>query len=73
MCHTSQNELLDCVKECMQRKIVEDINQQEIGPLYAVMAGEVTDVSDWDQPLGLWLAILKKIMRDCSSSHSARR
>ena len=39
--HT-QNELLDCVLKYIQSQIVAEIQQQEIGRLFAVMADEVT-------------------------------
>ena len=48
----AQNDLLDCIKEYIQDVIVQEISNQEIGPKFAIMADEVTDVSDWEQ-LGL--------------------
>ena len=43
----AQNDLLDCIKEYIQDVIVQEISNQEIGPKFAIMADEVTDVSDW--------------------------
>jgi hypothetical protein len=52
---TSQNELLDCVKEFIQREIIQDVKQFSF---YGIEADEVTDIANWEQ-LGLVLRYLK--------------
>ena len=51
---TSQNQLLDCMKEFIQSKIVSNVKNQAVGALYGIMADEVTDVGNWEQ-LGILL------------------
>ena len=51
---TTQNELLLCIKDFIQSKIVNEVKNQSIGPLYGIMADEVTDTSNKEQ-LGLVL------------------
>ena len=55
---TSQNELLVCVKEHIQGEIVKEIKNQDLGVNFAVLADEVSDVSNWEQ-LGLVLRYVK--------------
>ena len=55
---TAQNDLLDCIKDHIQYKIVNEIMSQEMGPFYGISADEVTDVSNWEQ-LGLVLRYVK--------------
>ena len=55
---TAQNDLLDCMKQYMQEKIVQEINQQSCGSIYGIQADEVTDTSNWEQ-LGLVIRYIK--------------
>ena len=55
---TSQNELLLCVKDYLQAKIVQEIKDQKIGINYAILADEVSDIANWEQ-LGLVLRYVK--------------
>uniref|UniRef100_A0A3Q2QG90 TTF-type domain-containing protein n=1 Tax=Fundulus heteroclitus TaxID=8078 RepID=A0A3Q2QG90_FUNHE len=55
---TSQNDLLDCIKEYIQSTIVHDVLNQEWGPYYAVIADEVADVSNYEQ-LGVRIRYVK--------------
>ena len=50
----TQNELLLCIKDFIQSKIVNEVKNQSIGPLYGIMGDEVTDTSNKEQ-LGLVL------------------
>ena len=52
------NELLLCVKEFLQSKIVQEIQEQAIGSYYGIQCDEVTDSSNWEQ-LGLVLRYVK--------------
>ena len=49
---TTQNKLLDCVKEYVETIIISEIRAQKIGPKFAIPADEVTDISNHEQ-LGL--------------------
>ena len=51
---TAQNELLLCIKDFSQSKIVKEVKNQSMGPLYGIMVDEVTDTSNKGQ-LGLVL------------------
>ena len=51
---TTQNELLLCIKDFIQLKIVNEVKNHSIGPLYGIMVDEVTDTSNKEQ-LGLVL------------------
>jgi hypothetical protein len=51
---TSQNELLYCIKAFIQKKIVDKVRSQTIGPYFGFQCDEVTDVSNWEQ-LGIVL------------------
>ena len=42
---TTQNALLECIKNYIQGKIVDEINQQQFG----LVADEVTDSANWEQ------------------------
>ena len=55
---TTQNELLECIKEYIHNIIVDEISSQEIGSKYGIQADEVTDVSNSEQ-LGLVLHYIK--------------
>ena len=55
---TTQNQLLECIKEYVQDVIVNEICSQEIGAKYSIQADEVTDISNSEQ-LGLVLQYLK--------------
>ncbi|XP_035989382.1 uncharacterized protein LOC118561423 isoform X3 [Fundulus heteroclitus] len=55
---TSQNDLLDCIKEYIQSTIVHDVLNKEWGPHSAVIADEVTDVSNCEQ-LGVCIRYVK--------------
>ncbi|XP_078679498.1 52 kDa repressor of the inhibitor of the protein kinase-like [Branchiostoma floridae x Branchiostoma belcheri] len=55
---TSQNQLLDCMKQFIQETIVHEIDSQEFGAHFGIMADEVTDVSNWEQ-LGLLVRYTK--------------
>ena len=46
---TTQNELLECIKEYIHDIIVDEISSQEIGSKYGMQADEVTDVSNSEQ------------------------
>ena len=51
---TTQNKLLPNIKDLIQSKIVNEVKNQSIGPLYGIMVDEVTDTSNKEQ-LGLVL------------------
>ena len=51
---TTQNELLLCTKDFIQLKIVNEVKNQFMGPLYGIMVDEITDTSNKEQ-LGLVL------------------
>ena len=55
---SSQNELLLCIKEFIQTKIIYEIKQQSIGPYYGIQCDEVRDSSNWEQ-LGLVIRYVK--------------
>ena len=55
---TTQNELLDCIKEYIQDVIISEIGSQKIGPKFGIQADEVTDISNREQ-LGLVVRYLK--------------
>ena len=55
---TTQNQLLDCVKEYVEEVIISEIRAQKIGPKFAILADEVTDISNHEQ-LGLVLRYMK--------------
>ena len=55
----TQNELLLCIEDFIQLKIVNEVKNQSIGPLYGIMADEVTDTCNKEQ-LGLVLLYNKK-------------
>ncbi|XP_078679460.1 52 kDa repressor of the inhibitor of the protein kinase-like [Branchiostoma floridae x Branchiostoma belcheri] len=55
---TSQNQLLDCMKQYIQDTIVHEIDNQEFGAHFGIMADEVTEVSNWEQ-LGLLVRYTK--------------
>lgn len=56
---TTQNELLDCIKNFIQDKIVEEIKSQAFGEIYGLSADEVTDSANWAQ-----LGIVVRYVRD---------
>ena len=51
---TTQNELLLCIKDFTHSKIVNEVKNKSIGPLYGIMANEVNHTSNKEQ-LGLAL------------------
>ena len=55
---TTQNQLLDCVKEYVEEVIISEIRAQKIGPKFTILGDEVTDISNHEQ-LGLVLRYLK--------------
>ena len=55
---TTQNELLQCIKEYIQDVIISEIRSQKIGPKFAIQADEVTDISNSEQ-LGLVVRYVK--------------
>ena len=56
---TTQNELLSCIGETIQAKIVKDIkSQSDFANFFGIEADEVTDVSNWEQ-LGIIIRYLK--------------
>ena len=55
---TTQNELLECIKEYIQDVIISEIRSQKIGPKFGIQADEVTDISNSEQ-LGLVLRYVK--------------
>ena len=61
MSKTTQNDLLQCIAEFMQQKIVEDVKGQEAGSYFGVIADEVTDSSNWEQ-LGIVVRYVKDNM-----------
>ena len=46
---TAQNDLLNCIKEQIQGKLVDDIKSQPYGSLYGIQGDEVNDCSNWEQ------------------------
>ena len=54
---TTQNQLLDCVKEYVEAVIISEIREQNISAKFAILADEVTDISNHEQ-LGLVLRYL---------------
>ena len=76
---TTQNELLECIKEYVQDVIVSEISSQEIGSKYSIQADEVTDISNSEQ-LGLVLCYIKNgkpverlVEYICDASKNCRR
>ena len=75
---TTQNQLLECIKEYVQDVIVNEICSQEIGAKFSIQADEVTDISNSEQ-LGFVLQYVKdgKLIErlieyiECSSITSA--
>ena len=55
---TTQNELLECIKEYIQDDIISEIRSQKIGPKFGIQVDEVTDISNSEQ-LGLVLRYVK--------------
>lgn len=55
---TTQNDLLQCIADFVQGKIVEEVKGQAAGSYYAVIADKVTDCSNWEQ-LGIVLRYVK--------------
>ena len=51
---TTQNDLLLCVKQFIQTKLINEVKNQAIGAYYGFQCDEVTDSSNWEQ-LGLVL------------------
>ena len=51
---TTQNDLLLCVKQFIQTKLINEVKNQAIGAYYGFQCDEVTDSSNWEQ-LGLIL------------------
>jgi len=54
----SQNALLDCIRLEIEDMILQEVNEQPMGPYYCIMADEVTDISNWEQ-LGIAIRYLK--------------
>jgi len=55
---TTQNDLLQCIADFIQGKIVQEVKGQAAGSYYAVIADEVTDISNWEQ-LGIVLRYVR--------------
>ena len=55
---TTQNDLLLCVKQFIQTKLINEIKNQAIGAYYGFQCDEVTDSNNWEQ-LGLILRYVK--------------
>ena len=45
----TQNNLLECIKEFIQRKIYEEVASQPYGPLFGIQIDEVTDSANNEQ------------------------
>ena len=45
----TQNDLLECIKEFIQRKIYEEVASQPYGPLFGIQIDEVTDSANNEQ------------------------
>lgn len=61
---TAQNDLLSCMKEYIQGKIIEDFMKQAStnrALFYGIQADEVRDVSNWEQ-----LGIVIRYVEDCT-------
>ena len=41
---TTQNELLECIRQYVQDQVIHEIKAQSIGPKLSVQADEVTDM-----------------------------
>ena len=55
---TTQNELLECIRQYVQDKIIDEIKTQSIGPKFSIQADEVIDMSNKEQ-MGQRLRYLK--------------
>ena len=55
---TTQNDLLQCIADFIQGKIVQEVKGQAAGSYYAVIADEVTDISNWEH-LGIVLRYVR--------------
>ena len=55
---TTQNELLECIRQYVQDQIIAEIKAQSIGPKFSVHADAVTDISNKEQ-MGLILRYVK--------------
>ena len=51
---TTQNDLLECIKEFIQRKIYEEVASQRYGQLFGIQIDEVTDSANIER-LGIIL------------------
>ena len=58
MSKSIQNELISWIKQHIQSYMITKLINQSIGPLFRIMAGKVTDVSNVEQ-LGLALRYIK--------------
>ena len=54
---TTENDLLECIKEFIQTKIYEEVASQSYGPLFRIQIDEVTDSANIEQ-LGITLLYL---------------
>ena len=56
--NTTQNELLECIRQYVQDQVIDEIKAQSIGPKFSAQAGEVSDMSNKEQ-MGLILRYVK--------------
>ena len=56
---TTQNDILECIKEFIQRKIYEEVASQRYGPLFGIQIDEVTDSANIE-----WLGIILRYVFD---------
>ena len=59
---TTQNDLLNCIKDFIQSEVVNDIQNQTEGLFFGIFADEVTDVPNWEQ-----LGIVVPYVRNCKA------
>ena len=46
---TTQNELLECIKEYIHDVIISELRSQKIGPKFGIQTDKVTDISNSEQ------------------------
>ena len=56
---TTQNELLECIKQYVQDQIIDVVKAQSIGPKFSVYTDEITDMSNKEK-MGLILRYVKE-------------
>ena len=56
---TTQDELLECIRQYAEDQIIDEIKAQSVGPKFSVQADEITDMSSREQ-MGLILRYFER-------------